>query len=275
MSSRTTKSKPRQPAPAPQLAGVSPELQTFITIYDRLPRGDRNAINAVRDGHEPESEIYKTAEAAWTASQSGLRMAVDAVMACPARGHGDVATKLAFVRRVHSGLIETLPRLAKDIDTVIADTERLARAPASDDQLLALARDCITAHEVHKLLWLRCVELRQAAEEAADAAAMPDPLPIDDRKGYEARRDFVDHHMGKIYDEAAAASKRVMQLSRSVFAIKARSVQGVLAKLRIVVALAQGTGDAGGADLDTYQGGNRDWLAETLADFERVAETGA
>ena len=85
MSSRTTKSKPRQPAPAPQLAGVSPELQTFITIYDRLPRGDRNAINAVRDGHEPESEIYKTAEAAWTASQSGLRMAVDAVMACPAR----------------------------------------------------------------------------------------------------------------------------------------------------------------------------------------------
>lgn len=266
----TTRQQRRAAEPAqPQLSGVSPELQSLFDIHDRLPRGDWNTMLNIRNRHGRESAVAKNVDAAWADHLSSFDTALSAAMAFPARGYADIAAKLEFFRRSQPAFLGAVSIIADAMQKLTADATRLARPHASDERLLALTRECETAHEVHKALWLRFIALSKAAKEEADTAGLAD-------EAWEARQRFRDQRTGTLYTDANAASKTLGKLAREVFALKAQTVQGVLAKLRIVVMLAQGIGEeARGGDLDTYQGGNRDWLAETLADLERLAKGGA
>jgi hypothetical protein len=265
------KRQPRQ-KPAAEITGISPDLQAFIDTHAALPRGNWPVACEIRNRHANESAVYKNVDAVWSTYTKSLQDAALTVMKFPARDAADLAVKLDFLRRTNPAL-DAFPVFAAGIRGVIADAARLAKpkAVAADEKLLALARDAETAHEIHQVLWRRFVALKEAAEN--DPACPTGAPPYVNQAAYDAERHFVNQRTGTLYDEAADASTKLAKLARELFALKARTAQGVLAKLRFLVSL-KGSPDDCGDDLETYQRDD-DWLADTLADFERVVKGGA
>jgi hypothetical protein len=184
----------------------------------------------------------------------------------PARGYADLAAKLAFARddrqirawepaaAVFTGLYKDVQRLAK---TTLPGT--------ADEELLDRVSECEEAMTVHRALSERYDREREEAERAADAAGYHEAKGYSPGEAWRIRSDYIDQIRARgSYDRWNAAHKEIGRTARAVFAIKAKTLRGAIAKLRLVVKLIEAD------ELDTWQG-DRDWLAETLADLERIA----
>ncbi len=110
------------------------------------------------------------------------------------------------------------------------------------------------------------------------AEAMPDcpphPVPADDRAGHDRWHAFMKAKgVWKLADKANAAGRALGKAAKRVFAIPARTYEGAVEKVKIAY-IATGDGEGtytGDADLDAYQDFETPWMANAIADLERLA----
>jgi hypothetical protein len=244
---------------------ASPELRSLIDTHNILTIGNWPDALTIKGRHGHESEIAKHVEKVWAKSNKGRVDAFRAAISFPARGYADLAAKLAFARddrqirawepaaAVFTGLYKDVQRLAK---TMLPDT--------ADKELLDRISECEEAMTVHRALSERYDREREEAERAADAAGYHEAKGYSPGEAWRIRSDYIDRITPSgSYDRWNAAHKEIGRTARAVFGMKAKTLRGAIAKLRLVVALIKAD------DLDTWQG-DKDWLAETLADFERI-----
>ncbi len=76
-----------------------------------------------------------------------------------------------------------------------------------------------------------------------------------------------------MYDKACAAGRTMGRAANRVFAIPARTYWGAIAKVKIAyIAIGDGDGThTGDADLDAYQDFETPWMANAIADLDRLA----
>jgi hypothetical protein len=202
-------------------------------------------------------------------SCSGQGTAFKTAISFPARGYADLAAKLAFARTERTIKASMVPSsaLAVTFDALTADVSRLANATppeAADDELFSLATECEAAFDVNKALWARLSAQREAAEKELNAAGYREPVGHSLNFDWGERTNAVLRKTPGSYERANEAHKEMGRAARAVFAVKARTIRGAIAKLGIVLALINAD------ELDTWQPVDRDWLAETLADYERI-----
>ncbi len=147
----------------------------------------------------------------------------------------------------------------------------VAEAATQDAELLARVAEFPPAREKRNL-----------ADDAghprgAAAAAMPDCPPFGkptfDRAGYDRWHAFMEAQgVWKLYDKADVACRAVGKAANRVFAIPARTYRGAVEKVKIAY-LATGDGEGtctGDADLEAYQELENPWIANAIADLERL-----
>jgi hypothetical protein len=262
----TPKTLQRQEAAPSPPPGTSPELQSLIETHGALSRGDWNVGLAVKNRHGHESDIAKHVEKVFMEQNRGRELAFTAVMSFPARGYADIAVKLAFASQQWP--VSAVPEVSLAFSAALTDAKRLAQATppeAADKALLDAVSAAEAAMVVHQALSRQLDAEREQAEHMADAAGYHEMKGYAPGEAWRARNNFIDQvRPARSYDRWNAAHKEIGRTAKAVFAVKAKTLRGAAAKLRLVIALIKAD------DLDTWEG-NRDWLAETLADFERIA----
>jgi hypothetical protein len=265
MAKARKKGTPKPPQRQAIEAQASPELHSLIETHNALPKGDWNVGLAVKNRHGHESDIAKHVEKVFAEQRRGRELAFSAVMSFPARGYADIAAKLALASQQWP--VSSVPPVSLAFSAAIADAKRLAQAAPSataDKRLLDLASDCTAALEVNKVLWARIRTEREEVERMADAAGYTEGKGYSPGESWQARYEFTRKRVpANSSHRANNAHKELGRTARAVFAIKAQTLRGAVAKLRLVVALINAD------ELDTWQG-DKDWLAETLADLERL-----
>ncbi len=255
--------KPQRRQPLEEQA--SPELRSLIDAHNVLTIGNWPDALAIKNRHGHESDIAKHVEKIWAQSGKGRQEALRVAISYPSRGYADLAAKLAFAR--DDQLIGSYEPAAYVLRQLYEDVQRLADATppeTADKTLLELVSDATAAMAVHDALSKQFDTEREHAERAADAAG------YHEMKGYSenawrGRSEFIEQaRPARSYDRWNAAHKEIGRTAKAVFAMKAKTLRGAIAKLRLVIALIKVD------DLDTWQG-NKDWLAETLENLERVS----
>lgn len=148
---------------------------------------------------------------------------------------------------------------------------RLLAAPASDEKLFKLVKQFDVVYAESKALDAKATEIRQQIE--ADPACPPAVLPVEDREGHERWEAFMrDRGWSDAWQACQKQGVKAGRLAQSIFNMRANTVEGALAKLRIVH-LAYGTSDHGGdEDLEVFQD-DRCWLAEVISELEQIASS--
>jgi hypothetical protein len=264
MSKAKRKITPKPPQRPPIEAQASPELHSLIETHNALSKGDWNVGLAVKNRHGHESDIAKHVEKVFMEQNRGRELAFGAVMSFPARGYADIAVKLAFASQQWPA--SAVPPVSLAFSAALADAKRLAQATppeAADKALLDLVSAAEAAMAVHQALSQQLDAEREQAEHRADAAGYHEMKGFSD-DAWRTRSDFIDQvSPARSYERWNAAHKEIGRTAKAVFAMKAKTLRGAVAKLRLIIKLIEAD------DLDTWQG-DRDWLAETLADFERI-----
>ena len=147
----------------------------------------------------------------------------------------------------------------------------VAEAATLDAELLARVAEFYPALEKHNI-----------ASEAwhtrhAEAEAMPDcpphAAPAFDKAGSDRWNAFMKAKgVFKLSDKSNAAGRAMGKAANRVFAISARTYRGAVEKVKIAY-IATGDGDGtytGDADLDAYQDFENPWMANAIADLERL-----
>ena len=110
------------------------------------------------------------------------------------------------------------------------------------------------------------------------AEAMPDcpphPVPADGRVVNERWHAFMEAQgESRLYDKMDAAGRKLGKAANAVFAIPAHTYEGAVEKVKIAY-IATGDGEGtytGDADLDAYQDFETPWMANAIADLDRLA----
>ncbi len=242
------------------LAGIAAEeaLAAFSVIAD--------AVRTVEDEETPEWQAADNARA--TAEQDFA----DAPVA-------SLAGALVKLRALFKDLVEdhAAPYTTGHVETVLAFLEAVAGgkvAPIGDHPDAELIA-CVAE-------FYRAYEKTNAATEAwhtrqAKADAMPDcpedKAPFDDKAAHNRWRAFMKAQgVWKLSDKANAAGRALGKAANRVFAVPARTYPGALEKVKIAY-IATGDGDGtytGDADLYAYQDFENPWMANAIADLERL-----
>ena len=102
----------------------------------------------------------------------------------------------------------------------------------------------------------------------------PDAIPAFDKAGHDRWWAFMKAQgVWKLADKTNAAGGAMGKAVNRVFAIPARTYRGAIEKVKIAY-IATGDGDGtytGDADLDAYQDDENPWMANAIADLERLA----
>ncbi len=148
----------------------------------------------------------------------------------------------------------------------------VAEASTLDAELLARVAELYPALEKHNIV----SEAWHARH--AEAEAMPDCPPYDtpasDRAAHDRWWAFMKAKgVFKLCDQSNAAGRRMGKAANAVFAIPARTYEGAVEKVKIAY-IATGDGDGtytGDVDLDAYQDFETPWMANAIADLDRLA----
>ena len=141
----------------------------------------------------------------------------------------------------------------------------VAEAATLDAKLLARVAEFYPALEKHN------VAVEVSCRRRDEAEAMPDcpPYPTDD--GW---HDFMEAQgVWKLHDKRNAAGRAMGRAAHRVFAIPAHTYRGAVEKVKIAY-IATGDGEGtltGDVDLDAYQDFETPWMANAIADLERLA----
>lgn len=107
--------------------------------------------------------------------------------------------------------------------------------------------------------------------------ALPDcpPLIAEDRAQHARYWDFLGQRgVWRLADHADELHRQQGAAVNAVFDQPARTIRGALEKLRIAytaIGDGEGTCSGGDADLESYQDIDRPWMANVVADLERLA----
>ncbi len=149
--------------------------------------------------------------------------------------------------------------------TVILGLSTVEAAGNQDAELLARVAEFYPTLKKHNIA-AEASHTRRAAAEA-----MPDCPPYATDDGWDA---FMEAQgVWGLYDKRDAASRAMGKAANRVFAVPARTYPGAVEKVKIAY-LATGDGDGtytGDADLDAYQDFENPWMANAIADLERLA----
>ena len=139
----------------------------------------------------------------------------------------------------------------------------VAEAATLDAELLARVAEFYPAFEKHDIM------SAESSIRRDEADAMPDcPPPSSDRWSA-----FMEAQgVLKLYDKRNAAGRAMGKAANAVFAIPARTYRGAVEKVKIAYLATgdeegSGTGDA---DLAAYQDLETPWMANAIADLERL-----
>ena len=101
-----------------------------------------------------------------------------------------------------------------------------------------------------------------------------DPTPGFNKAAYDRWHAFMKAKgVWKLSDKANAAGRAMGKAANRVFAVPARTYRGAIEKVKIAY-IATGDGEGtytGDADLDAYQDFETPWMANAIADLERLA----
>ncbi len=140
----------------------------------------------------------------------------------------------------------------------------VAEAGNQDAELLARVAEFYRALEKHN------IAAEASSTRRDEAEAMPDcpPFSAPDR-----RTAFMEAQgASKLWNKMDAAGRRMGKAANRVFAMPARTYRGAVEKVKIAY-IATGDGDGtytGDADLDAYQDFDTPWMANAIADLERL-----
>jgi hypothetical protein len=258
--------EPNVPPPLEIDEHASPELQSLIKAHEALPTGGWPEALAIKDRHGHESKLAQYVDGLWVKQDRLKDEVYRKAVSFPARSYADIATKASLARAQR--IVNALPTAAIAFAAIFEDAKRLATAApseAADKQLLNLASECESAMAVHKALSAQDTAERARTERAADAAGYHENVGYSLGVAWRARSDFMEtRRPSSLWERVEDAHREVGRTAKAVFRLKAKSISGAVARLRIVVALINAD------ELDTWQPVGRDWLAETPADFERI-----
>ena len=142
-------------------------------------------------------------------------------------------------------------------------------APVVDDdhpdaELIARVAEFYPALEKHNIAAEAWATRRTEADAMPDCP--PDAIPADDKAAHDRWHAFMKAKgVWKLSDKTNAAGRAMGKAANRVFVIPARTYRGAVEKVKIAY-LA--TGDA---DLDAYQDFENPWMANAIADLERLA----
>ena len=141
----------------------------------------------------------------------------------------------------------------------------VAEAKTRDAELLARVAEFYPALEKHNI----AAEASNTRRAAADA--MPDcpPFSAPDRRTAFMKAQGVS----RLWSKTNAAGRAMGKAANRVFAIPARTYEGAVEKVKIAY-LATGDGEGtgtGDGDLEAYQELETPWMANAIADLERLA----
>ncbi len=140
----------------------------------------------------------------------------------------------------------------------------VAEAGNQDAELLARVAEFYPALEKHNI----AAEASSTRRDEADA--MPDCPPC----SHDRWHAFMEAQgVLKLYDKRNAAGRAMGKAANRVFAVPARTYRGAIEKVKIAY-IATGDGEGtytGDADLDAYQDFETPWMANAIADLERLA----
>ncbi len=149
----------------------------------------------------------------------------------------------------------------------------VAEAATQDAELLARVAEFYPALERHNSA------VEASSTRRAEAEGMPDcppfAVPAADGQVVNDRWDAFMKAQGvwKLSDKANAAGRALGKAAKRVFAIPARTYEGAVEKVKIAY-LATGDGEGtgtGDGDLEAYQDIESPWMANAIADLERLA----
>ena len=133
-----------------------------------------------------------------------------------------------------------------------------------DAELIARVAEFYPALEKHNIAAEAWATRRTEADAMPDCP--PDAVPADDKAAHDRWHAFMKAKgVWKLSDKTNAAGRAMGKAANAVFAIPARTYRGATEKVKIAY-LA--TGDA---DLDAYQDFENPWMANAIADLERLA----
>ncbi len=140
----------------------------------------------------------------------------------------------------------------------------VAEAAIQDAELFARVAEFYRAFERHNI----ASEASSARRDEADA--MPDCPPCSPHDRWHA---FMEAQgVLKLYDKTNAAGRAMGKAANRVFAIRARTYEGALEKVKnAYIATGDGEGTlTGDVDLDAYQDFDTPWMANAIADLKRL-----
>jgi len=149
----------------------------------------------------------------------------------------------------------------------------VAEAATQDAELLARVAEFYPALEKHN------AASKAFRTRRDEADAMPDCPPLivqtaDGRVVNERWHAFMEAQgESRLWDKMDAAGRAMGKAANRVFAIPARTYRGAIEKVKIAY-IATGDGDGtytSDADLDAYQDLETPWMANAIADLERLA----
>jgi hypothetical protein len=139
--------------------------------------------------------------------------------------------------------------------------------PNPDADLFRLTSAFKGAYSRHLDAWTTHHQWRDEVEALPDC---PPPSSSDD-----SFMEFLDKHEdGRSWESMNQANDTMVEAAKAVFEVPARTLPGVLNKLRIVsIAVGDGLGD-GDHDLAVNQEIGGPWIDVVIADLERLAREG-
>ncbi len=158
--------------------------------------------------------------------------------------------------------------------TTKAKMTKAKRAPGAeigDAKLLARVAKFYRAFEKHKIASEASSARRDEAEAMPDCP--PDTIPAFDKAGHDRWKAFMKAKgVWKLADKANAAGRAMGKAANRVFSIPSRTYWGAVEKVKIAyIAIGDGDGTyTGDADLDAYQDFENPWMANAIADLERL-----
>ena len=148
----------------------------------------------------------------------------------------------------------------------------VAEAATQDAELLARVTEFYAALGKHNI----ASEASSARRDEADAMpdCPPSAIPAFDKAGHDRWWAFMKAKgVFKLCVQSNAAGRRMGKAANAVFAIPARTYRGAVEKVKIAY-IATGDGDGtytGDVDLDAYQDFETPWMANAIADLDRLA----
>ncbi len=140
----------------------------------------------------------------------------------------------------------------------------VAEAATEDAELFARVAEFYPAFEKHDIM------SAESSIRRDEADAMPDCPPCSPHDRWHA---FMEAQgVLKLYDKTNATGSAMGKAANRVFAIPARTYRGAVEKVKIAY-LATGDGEGSGTgdgDLEAYQDFENPWMANAIADLERL-----